>query len=271
MAKRDYYEVLGVSKTAEAAEIKKAYRKLAIRYHPDKNPDDASAENKFKEAAEAYEVLSNSDKKARYDRFGHQGVGGAGQGFGSAEDIFSHFGDIFGNRGGRGGGFGDFFGGGSPRQRQGDNLRIKLKLTLEEVANGVEKNVKIKRFDACDACNGSGAQNGTAMNTCGTCQGQGQVKQVVNTMLGQMVSAQTCSTCQGRGQVITEFCKVCSGQGRQKKEEQISINIPAGVAEGMQLSMRGKGNVPPRGGIPGDLLILIEEEPTKNSNVMAIT
>ncbi len=259
--KRDYYEVLSVAKNAAGDEIKKAYRKVAIKYHPDKNPDDPTAEDKFKEAAEAYEVLSNEQKRARYDRYGHQASGGGGGGGPqNLEDIFSQCGDNFG-----GGGFDSFFGGrgqqgGGRRVRKGSNLRIKLKLDLEEVANGVEKKIKVKRYVACDTCSGTGAKNGTDLKTCGTCNGQGQVKRVVNTMLGQMVSASTCPTCEGEGQVVTSKCDVCHGDGRQLHEEVIPINIPAGVAEGMQLSMTGKGNFPERGGVPGDLLIQIEEE-----------
>ncbi|MBG8552280.1 molecular chaperone DnaJ [Hymenobacter guriensis] len=257
--KRDFYEILGVAKNASGDEIKKAYRKVAIKYHPDKNPDDPTAEDKFKEAAEAYEVLSDEQKRARYDRYGHQGMGGNGGGP-NMEDIFSQFGDIFG-----GGGFEGFFGGGrgqgGRRVRKGSNLRIKLKLDLEEVANGVEKKIKVKRYVACNTCAGTGAKNGTDLKTCQTCQGQGQVKRVVQTMLGQMVSASTCPTCEGEGKVVTSKCDVCHGEGRQLHEEVIPINIPAGVAEGMQLSMNGKGNFPERGGVPGDLLIQIEEEP----------
>jgi molecular chaperone DnaJ len=265
MAKRDYYDVLGVSREASAEEIKKAYRKIAIKFHPDKNPDDHTAEDKFKEAAEAYEILSNQEKRARYDRFGHQasgGGGGYGGGHMNMEDIFSQFGDIFG--GGGGSPFGDFFGGGQQqgrRVRKGSNLRIKLKLNLEEVANGVEKKIKVKRYVACHACDGNGSKNGTATQTCPGCQGSGQVRKVVNTMLGQMVSTATCPTCHGEGKVITQKCDVCHGEGRELKEEVIPINIPAGVADGMQLSMSGKGNVPERGGVPGDLLIQVEEEP----------
>lgn len=265
MAKRDYYDVLGVSREASAEEIKKAYRKIAIKYHPDKNPDDHTAEDKFKEAAEAYEILSNQEKRARYDRFGHQGMNGGG-GFGGGhmnmEDIFSQFGDIFG--GGGGGGFGDFFGGGQRqggrRVRKGSNLRIKLKLNLEEIANGVEKKIKVKRYVACEACSGNGSKNGASLQNCASCQGSGQVRKVVNTMLGQMVSTATCPTCHGEGKIVTQKCDVCHGEGRQLQEEVIPINIPAGVADGMQLSMSGKGNVPERGGVPGDLLIQIEEE-----------
>ncbi|MBC6607181.1 molecular chaperone DnaJ [Hymenobacter sp. BT188] len=257
--KRDYYEVLDVAKTASPEEIKKAYRKVAIKFHPDKNPDDPTAEDKFKEAAEAYEVLSDEQKRARYDRFGHQGMGSNGGGP-NMEDIFSQFGDIFG-----GGGFEGFFGGGRSgggrRMKKGSNLRIKLKLDLEEVANGIEKKIKVKRYVACNTCSGTGAKNGTDLKDCGTCHGQGQVKRVVNTMLGQMVSSSTCPTCNGEGKVVTSKCDVCHGDGRQLQEEIIPINIPAGVAEGMQLSMNGKGNYPERGGVPGDLLIQIEEEP----------
>ena len=264
MAKRDYYDVLGVSREASAEEIKKAYRKIAIKYHPDKNPDDHTAEDKFKEAAEAYEILSNQEKRARYDRFGHQGMNGGG-GFGGGhmnmEDIFSQFGDIFG---GGGGGFGDFFGGGQQRGgrrvRKGSNLRIKLKLNLEEIANGVEKKIKVKRYVACEACSGNGSKNGASLQNCSSCQGSGQVRKVVNTMLGQMVSTATCPTCHGEGKIVTQKCDVCHGEGRQLQEEVIPINIPAGVADGMQLSMSGKGNVPERGGVPGDLLIQTEEE-----------
>ena len=262
--KRDYYEILGIAKNAAADEIKSAYRKMAIKHHPDKNPDDPTAEDKFKEAAESYEVLSNPDKRARYDRYGHQGMGGGGGGGPqNMEDIFSQFGDIFGGNGG--GGFEGFFGGGrgqaSRRQRKGSNLRIKLKLDLEEIANGVEKKIKVKRYVACQPCSGTGAKNGTDLRTCPTCQGQGQVKRVVNTMLGQMVSSSTCSTCNGEGKTIVATCDVCRGEGRQLHEEVIPINIPAGVANDMQLSMSGKGNFPERGGVSGDLLIQIEEEP----------
>lgn len=260
MAKRDYYEILGVAKTSQADEIKKAYRKLAIKYHPDKNPDDPSTEDKFKEAAEAYEVLSNPEKRQRYDQYGHQGLGGSsGGGSMNMEDIFSQFGDIFGN----GSPFESFFGGGGRQgrgTRRGSNLRIKLKLNLEEIANGAEKKIKVKKYTACEACRGNGSKNGSSLQTCTTCGGNGQVKKVVNTMLGQMVSASTCPSCEGEGSTITHRCEVCHGDGRELKEEVISIKVPGGVGEGMQLSMSGKGNVPSRGGVPGDLLIVIEEE-----------
>jgi molecular chaperone DnaJ len=261
MAKRDYYEVLGVSKAASPDDIKKAYRKIAIKFHPDKNPDDPSAEDKFKEAAEAYEVLSNPDKKQRYDQFGHQGLNGGGYGGGgmNMEDIFSQFGDIFG---GSGSPFESFFGGGGNgrRVRKGSNLRIKLKLDLQEIANGVEKKIKVKRHITCDTCSGNGAKDGSSLKNCTTCNGTGQQRKVVNTMLGQMVSTTTCGTCNGEGKIVTDRCDICVGEGRILQEEVIPIKIPAGVSEGMQLSMSGKGNVPPRGGVPGDLLIVVEEE-----------
>jgi molecular chaperone DnaJ len=260
MSKRDYYDILGVSKTATQEEVKKAYRKIAIKYHPDKNPGDPTAEEKFKEAAEAYEILSNPEKRQRYDRFGHQGVNGGGFSGGgmSMDDIFSQFGDIFG----AGSPFGDIFGGaagGGRRVRKGSNLRIKLKLTLEEIANGAEKKIKVKRHVACNTCNGNGSKQGTALQNCSSCGGTGQVRKVVNTMLGQMVSTSTCPTCNGEGKIVTDRCDVCHGEGRVLEEEVIPIKIPAGVGEGMQLSMSGKGNVPPRGGVAGDLLIVIEE------------
>ncbi|MFQ3576106.1 MAG: molecular chaperone DnaJ [Cytophagales bacterium] len=262
MAKRDFYEILGVEKNASQDEIKKAYRKLAIKYHPDKNPNDPSAEEKFKEAAQAYEVLSDDQKRAMYDRYGHEGLGGAAGGYGGGggmrmEDIFSQFGDIF-----EGTGFESFFGGGGggQRRRKGENLRIKLKLNLEEISNGCEKKIKVKRYVSCRDCGGNGAKNGTALDTCKHCNGTGQIKKVVQTMLGQMVSTATCPVCNGEGKMISQACGTCHGDGRVLEEEVIDRKIPAGVAEGMQLSLNGKGNVPQRGGFPGDLLILIEEE-----------
>lgn len=263
--KRDYYEILGVSKSSTEDEIKKAYRKLAIKFHPDKNPDNKEAEEKFKEGAEAYEILSNAQKKAQYDRFGHAGMGGAaGGGFSGGgmnmEDIFSNFGDVFGDESP----FGSFFsggrGGGGRRQRKGTDLRIKLKLNLEEIAIGVEKKIKVKRHVSCKKCSGNGSKNGTDLKTCGTCQGSGQVKRVQQTMLGQMVTSSTCPSCSGEGKSVGAKCESCFGEGRVLEEEIIPIKIPAGVSNDMQLSMTGKGNVPPRGGIAGDLLIVIEEE-----------
>lgn len=271
MSKRDYYDILGVTKSASADEIKKAYRKLAIKYHPDKNPDDKSAEDKFKEAAEAYEILSNAEKKQRYDQYGHAGVGGAGGGSGyggggmNMEDIFSQFGDIFG--GGGGSPFDSFFGGGQSRGgggrrvAKGSNLRIKVKLTLEEIANGAEKKIKVNKQISCKTCDGSGAKDKGSVSTCKTCGGSGAVRRVTNTILGQMQTTATCPTCHGSGQQITAKCGACHGEGTVRGEETITINIPAGVSEGMQLSMAGKGNAAPNGGVPGDLIILIEELP----------
>lgn len=272
MAKRDYYEVLGVSKTATADEIKKAYRKKAIQYHPDKNPGDKEAEEKFKEAAEAYEVLSDEKKRAQYDQFGHAGVSGAaGGGFQSGgmsmEDIFSQFGDIFGGHFGGFGGFGGFsgFGGGSSsrgkRVHRGNDLRVKVKLTLAEIATGVEKKIKVKKMVPCSHCNGTGAASGSSMETCSNCHGTGRVTRVQQTILGAMQTQTECSVCGGEGQIIKDKCPYCGGEGVVKAEEIISINIPAGVMEGMQLQMSGKGNAARRGGVNGDLLILIEEEP----------
>jgi molecular chaperone DnaJ len=254
MAKRDYYEILGVSKGATAEEIKKAYRKVAIQFHPDKNPGNKEAEEKFKEAAEAYEVLSDTDKKAKYDRFGHAGPGNGGFSGHSMnmDDIFSQFGDIFG--GGGGSPFDSFFGGGGGRQRKGSNLRIKLKLTLDEIANGVEKKLKVNRLIRAE---------GVTFKTCSTCQGNGQVRKVVNTMLGQMVSSSTCPTCGGAGQTIDKRPPGVDNSGLVSKEDLITVKIPAGVGDGMQLSMSGKGNEAPGGGVPGDLLILIEEQEDK--------
>lgn len=259
MAKRDYYEILGVTKSASEEEIKKAYRKLAIKYHPDKNPDDKSAEEKFKEAAEAYEVLSDSEKRQRYNQFGHAGVGGASGGFGGGgmnmDDIFSQFGDIFG---GSFGGFGGSRSGGR-RVARGTNLRVKVKLTLKEIANGVEKKIKVNKHVSCKTCSGSGAKNGQ-FETCRSCNGSGAITRVQQTILGAMQTQTTCGTCNGEGRIVKDKCNTCHGDGIVRAEEVISINIPAGVADGMQLSMQGKGNAAPRGGINGDLLIVIEEE-----------
>jgi molecular chaperone DnaJ len=263
MSKRDYYEILGVSRNASEDEIKKAYRKLAIKYHPDKNPGDKAAEEKFKEAAEAYEVLSNAEKKARYDRFGHAGVGGAAggsQGFGGGmnmDDIFEQFGNIFG--GGFGGGFSS--GGGSRRrQNRGSDLRVRVKLTLKEISEGAEKKIKLNRYVSCKPCKGTGAENGTAQDTCSTCRGSGVYTRMQQTILGTMQTQGACPSCGGQGTTIREKCKSCFGDGVVREEDHIALNIPAGVAEGMQLNVSGKGNAAARGGINGDLLLVIEEE-----------
>ena len=270
--KRDYYEVLGVPKSASEEEIKKAYRKKAIQHHPDKNPGNKAAEEKFKEAAEAYEILSHSEKRQRYDQFGHAGVSGAagGGGFGgggfSMDDIFSQFGDIFGGHFGGGGGFSGFggFGGGGSRggQRvnQGSNLRVHVKMNLTEIAKGAEKKIKVRKAVACTHCNGTGAEGGSSYSTCSTCRGTGAVTRVTNTILGRMQTQSACPDCQGEGKIITKKCTHCNGDGISQQEEIITINIPAGVAEGMQLSMSGKGNAARRGGVNGDLLIVVEEE-----------
>ncbi|NQY09253.1 MAG: molecular chaperone DnaJ [Flavobacteriales bacterium] len=265
MSKRDYYEVLGIDKSAGEGEIKKAYRKAAVKHHPDKNPNDPSAEEKFKEAAEAYEVLSNGDKKARYDRFGHAGMSGAAGGGGGGfhgggmnmEDIFSQFGDIFGGG----------FGGGGGRQRagrrrvnRGSNLRIKMKMTLEEIAEGVEKKVKVNKDVGCGTCDGSGSKGGE-MSSCSSCGGSGQVTRVQNTILGQMQTTATCPSCGGQGQTIKDKCGSCHGNGILKEHETITLKIPAGVEDGMELSISGQGNAGARNGVNGDLHVLIEEVP----------
>lgn len=273
--KRDYYEVLGVSKTATPEEIKKAYRKMAIKYHPDKNPGDKEAEEKFKEAAEAYDVLSNADKRQKYDQFGHsmgpQGFPGGG-GFGgyggfsgggfTMEDIFEQFGDIFGGRFSNMGGFGSAAGSSRSRQRQqrrGTDLRIRVKLSLEEIANGASKNLKIPTYVACEHCNGTGAKDGTAFATCSTCHGTGTVIEQHQSFFGVQQVQAVCPTCEGTGKVITENCTYCHGEGIVRKDEQVSFNIPAGVADAMTLTVRGKGNAPRHGGAQGNLLVVIEE------------
>lgn len=261
MAQRDYYEVLGVSKQASKDELKKAYRKMALKYHPDKNPDDKEAEEMFKEAASAYEVLSDDDKRSRYDRFGHAGVGGAsGGGAQGFEDIFS---DIFGGEGGSP--FDSFFGRGGGRSRRrrgqrGSDLRINIKLSLEEISTGIEKKLKINRYVGCDDCSSTGADGGTAFHTCPTCNGMGEVRQQAGGGFFQQIVVTTCPTCQGEGKIISKNCDTCEGKGRDRKEDVISIKIPAGVQEGMNLNVRGKGNMGLRGGTPGDLLIQIEEK-----------
>lgn len=263
--KRDFYEILGVSKNANADELKKAYRKKAIEFHPDKNPGDKESEEKFKEAAEAYEVLNDPQKRARYDQYGHAGVSGAsggggygGGGFGgmSMEDIFSNFGDVFG---------GHFGFGGQQQQRgkrvnRGSNLRVKVKLTLEEIAKGTEKKIKVQKYIPCNTCHGTGAKDGSGHTSCSTCHGRGSVTRITNTILGQMQTTTTCPSCGGEGQIITDKCKTCFGDGIVRGEDVITINIPAGVAEGMQMNVSGKGNAGARGGVNGDLIVVIEEE-----------
>lgn len=272
MSKRDFYEILGVSKSSTQDEIKKAYRKVAMQYHPDRNPGDKAAEEKFKEAAEAYEILSDTDKRAQYDRFGHQAFGpgrGGGGGYGGGagmnmDDIFSQFGDIFGDESP----FGSFFGGGGRRSSgggmargtRGSNLRVKIKLNYEEIAKGAQKTIKVKKYVVCNTCSGSGAKDKNSVQSCGTCGGSGQVRRVQNTFLGQMQTVTTCPTCNGEGSTVTHKCTTCKGDGRVYGEETLTIDIPAGVQEGMQLSLSGKGNAGERGGSAGDLIVLIEEE-----------
>lgn len=270
--KRDYYEVLGVQKGATADEIKKAYRKMAVKYHPDRNPGDKEAEEKFKEAAEAYDVLSDAEKRAKYDQFGHamgpQGFGGGGAGFGggfgggmSMEDIFAHFGDIFGGHFS-----GEGFGGAAgqrPRKHvnKGTDLRITIKVSLKDIKNGVDKTIKLPMLVACEHCKGTGAKDGTSFHTCQRCHGSGYISTVQQTILGAMQSQSVCPECNGEGKVITEPCSYCNGTGVEKKEQVVSFHIPAGVEDGMVLTMRGKGNAPRGGGVNGDLLIKIQEEP----------
>jgi molecular chaperone DnaJ len=269
--KRDFYEILGVAKSSTQDEIKKAYRKVAMQFHPDRNPGDKAAEEKFKEAAEAYEILSDADKRAQYDRFGHQATSAAGRGGGygggagmNMDDIFSQFGDIFGDESP----FGSFFGGGGNRRSsggrsrgtRGSNLRVKIKLNYEEIAKGAQKTIKVKKYVGCNTCSGSGAKDKNSVQTCGTCGGSGQVRRVQNTFLGQMQTVTTCPTCNGEGSTVTHKCTACKGDGRVYGEETLAIDIPAGVQEGMQLSLSGKGNAGERGGAPGDLIVLVEEE-----------
>ncbi len=266
MTKRDYYEILGVAKAASKEEIKKAYRKVAMQYHPDRNPDNKQAEEKFKEAAEAYEVLSDDDKRSRYDRYGHAGVSGASSGgrggFSgggmSMEDIFSQFGDIFGGMGGFGG-FGGSSSGGR-RVSKGESLRVKVKLSLKEIMYGAEKKIKVKKYVACSHCKGTGAKDGTSHSTCSTCHGTGSVTRIQNTILGQMQTRSACPTCGGDGKSISQKCEHCYGEGIVQGEEVISVNVPAGVVSGMQMNVSGKGSAARRGGINGDLHVLFEEE-----------
>ncbi|MDR1761130.1 MAG: molecular chaperone DnaJ [Bacteroidales bacterium] len=262
--KRDYYEILGVSKGASKDELKKAYRKLAVQYHPDKNPGDKEAEEKFKEAAEAYEVLSHDDKRRQYDQFGHAGMNGAGGsgfgGFSDINDIFEHFGDIFGS--GFGGGFGRSRSrsGAAKPVRKGSNLRVKVTLSLKEIVQGIEKKIKVKKKVACNTCHGTGAASDSDVQTCSHCHGTGYIIQEVNSIFGRMQQQAPCNVCGGDGKVITKKCTTCYGEGVVDGEETISVKIPAGVAEGMQMNVPNKGNAARRGGINGDLLVLIAEE-----------
>ena len=267
--KRDYYEVLGVERNADADTIKKAYRKAAIKYHPDKNPGDKEAEEKFKEAAEAYDVLSNEDKRARYDRFGHAGMNGAGGGggfggFGGAggftmDDIFEQFGDIFG---GAFGGFGGSRAGGARRQRvnRGSDLRVTVKLSLKEISEGVTKKLKINKTVVCDKCGGSGAKDKSSVVTCPDCNGSGYVITVQNSFFGRMQTQSVCPKCQGEGRIVKERCEKCGGEGTERGQEVIEVKIPAGVEEGMAIRVEGRGNAARHGGVNGDLIVVIEEE-----------
>ena len=267
MAKRDYYEVLGVDRNATKDDLKKAYRKLAMQYHPDRNPDNKEAEEKFKEAAEAYEILSDDDKKARYDRFGHEGVRGSGfgsQGFSDINDIFSHFSDIFGGASI----FDDFFGGGQRRTRSrgargvaGSDLKVTLKLTLEEIAEGTTKKIKIKKQVKCDECKGSGAEAGTSTKTCPVCQGTGEIKTISRSVFGQFVNITTCNNCNGEGSVVDTPCKKCLGDGRIQDDSFLNINVPAGVHEGSYMTMRNEGHSGKRGGPSGDVIVIFQEAP----------
>ncbi|MEW5799415.1 MAG: molecular chaperone DnaJ [Bacteroidota bacterium] len=262
-SKRDYYEVLGVQRSSSTDEIKKAYRKLALQYHPDRNPNNKEAEEKFKEATEAYEVLSDQQKRQRYDQFGHQAMRGGADyhTYTNFNDIFSQFGDIFG-----GGIFEEMFGGGQSRRgprstgEQGSDLRIRLKLTLEEIATGVEKKIKIKKWKTCSTCSGSGAKPGSSKATCPQCNGTGELRQVSRSMFGQFVNISTCAYCGGTGQIIREKCPTCEGEGREQGETTVKINVPAGVSEGQYMTLQGQGNAGRRGGYPGDVMVEFVEE-----------
>jgi molecular chaperone DnaJ len=267
MSKRDYYEVLGITRSATEVEIKSSYRKLAMKYHPDRNPGDSEAEEKFKEAAEAYDVLMDPNKRARYDQFGHAGMRGGGfdSGFNNVNDIFSHFSDIFGG----GSIFDEIFGSGGSRRHsgrhkqpgiQGGDLKITLRLTLEEIAEGVEKTLKVKRYEKCTHCTGSGAKTGSSTEECSTCRGTGEVRTVSRSMFGQFVNIQVCPACQGEGRTIKEKCPHCHGEGRDKNEATLKVNIPAGVSSGNYIPLRGQGDAGIRGGGSGDLIVLIEEQ-----------
>lgn len=272
MSKRDYYEILGVSKNASEAEIKSAYRKLAIKYHPDKNPDNPEAESNFKEATEAYEILKDENKRAKYDRFGHEGLKGGRDyhQYSNVDDIFSTFGDIFGGMGGGGSIFDEFFGGSTSRGRsrqkrqsgeRGSDIKISLPLTLEEIADGVEKTINLNKFTICDKCKGSGDKADSGSQTCSTCGGAGEVQQRTSMGFAQFVNITTCPTCSGSGVIVKEKCEKCHGEGRVKNNEKINVNIPAGVEQGNYIPMRGKGHAGKNGGPAGDLVVVIEEKP----------
>ena len=269
-SKRDYYEILGVSRNATSDEIKTSYRKLAMQFHPDRNPGNKEAEDKFKEVAEAYEVLSDQQKKQVYDQYGHSGLNSTGfHGFDNINDIFSHFGDIFGSFGGGGSIFDEFFGGSSSRQRkdrkhQGEDLKINLKLSLAEIADGAEKKIKIKKFIKCSNCSGTGANSGTGFVTCTYCSGSGEIRQVSRSIFGQFVNVSVCAYCGGEGKILKDKCSVCTGSGRVKEEQTVTVQIPPGVSEGQYIPLRGDGNVGMRGGSAGDLRIYIEELEDEN-------
>ena len=270
MTKRDFYEILSVNKNSSAEEIKSSYRKLAMKYHPDKNPGNMEAEEKFKELAEAYEILSDPAKRQRYDQFGHQGVNSGFQGFDNINDIFSHFGDIFGNFGGGGRGsiFDDFFGGSRSSQREqtnrGSDMKVSLKLTLEEIAEGVDKTLKVKRYKVCTECSGSGAKSQSGFAKCSHCSGTGEIRQVSRSIFGQFVNVTMCSYCNGEGRIIKDKCNECGGEGRVKADTTIKVSVPSGVQEGNYIPLRGQGNAGLRGGNAGDLLVFIEEERHKD-------
>lgn len=265
MNKRDYYEVLGVAKTATADEVKKSYRKIAMQFHPDRNPDNKEAEEKFKEATEAYEVLSDATKRQRYDQFGHSGLHGGQDfhGFSNVNDIFSHFSDIFGGSSI----FDDFFGQTSSRGRgrrrstgtPGSDLRVTLKVTLEEIASGVSKKIKIKKHVKCETCNGTGSEGGSSTKTCSVCNGAGEIRSVSRSVFGQFVNIQPCSNCNGEGSVVDKPCRSCVGDGRKQEEVTIKIDVPAGVADGNYMTLRGQGNSGLRSGPAGDIIVVFQE------------
>jgi molecular chaperone DnaJ len=271
MAKKDFYQILGVERNASQDEIKKAYRKLALQYHPDRNPGNKQAEEKFKEAAEAYEALGDPEKRRRYDQFGHEGMRGTDfRPFTNVEDIFSQFGDIFGQTGFGGSVFDEMFGRSSSRQQgtrrtsvgqPGSDLKVRLKLTLEEIAAGAEKKLKIKRYHVCETCRGVGAKSSSSYITCPICSGTGEHRQVSRSVFGQFVNISTCSNCGGEGKIVKDPCPTCRGEGRVQGESTIKVQIPAGVSEGNYISLRGEGNAGVRGGQAGDVIVMIEVEP----------